>query len=320
LRNELGAPDPVSIALVQGDTAEAVLRKEESLLPMLDMLTAQGVVGGVEIAARYLPSVATQLGRRSNLPEPDELSMRVEEAQDGLPFRAGAFRPFIDDVTTSRTMAPLLLSDISDGLIAARLQPLLFPRGHDWYGVIAPSDLRAPERFSSAMRDAGTTYVDVAAEANGIVAEYTGAAWRWLGLGALAALVTVAVGLREPLRIMRVAGAIAGAVLMTVAILTVTGVRLSLIHIVSLQFVAGVGLDYALFFARRQLDDEERARTLWTLITCNAMTVLTFGLLAVCRTPLLRQIGATVVMGAVAALVFAFLFVGRRPGASARFT
>ncbi len=61
LRSELGAPDPVSIALVQGDTAEAVLRKEESLLPMLDMLTAQGVLGGVEIAARYLPSAATQL-------------------------------------------------------------------------------------------------------------------------------------------------------------------------------------------------------------------------------------------------------------------
>ena len=79
---------------------------------------------------------------------------------------------------------------------------------------------------------------------------------------------------------MRVAGAIAGAVLVTVAVLTAAGVRLSLIHIVSLQFVAGVGLDYALFFARRQLDDEERARTLRTLVTCNAMTVLTFGLLA----------------------------------------
>ena len=121
--------------------------------------------------------------------------------------------------------------------------------------------------------------------------EYTGSAWRWFGLGAVAALVTIVVGLREPLRVMRVAGAIAGADLMTVAILTASGVRLSLIHIVSLQFVAGVGLDYALFFARRQLDDEERARTLRTLITCNAMTVLTFGLLALCRTPLLRQIG-----------------------------
>ena len=288
---------------------------------MLDMLTAQGVVGGVEIAARYLPSVATQLGRRSNLPEPDELSMRVEEAQDGLPFRAGAFRPFIDDVTTSRTMPPLLLSDISDGLIAARLQPLLFPRGHDLVrrdrtvgyssaGAFLLSDAGCRHdlcrRRRRGERDRGR--VTPAQPGAGSVS------------GALAALVTVAVGLREPLRIMRVAGAIAGAVLMTVAILTVTGVRLSLIHIVSLQFVAGVGLDYALFFARRQLDDEERARTLWTLITCNAMTVLTFGLLAVCRTPLLRQIGATVVMGAVAALVFAFLFVGRRPGASARFT
>ena len=159
------------------------------------------------------------------------------------------------------------------------------------------------------MREAGATYVDVTAEANGIVTEYTGSAWRWFGLGAVAAFATIVVGLREPLLIMRVAGAIAGADLMTVAILTASGVRLSLIHIVSLQFVAGVGLDYALFFARRQLDDKERARTLRTLITCNAMTVLTFGLLALCRTPLLRQIGATVVIGAVADLVFAFLFV-----------
>ena len=32
------------------------------------------------------------------LPEPDELAMRVAAAQEGLPFRAGAFQPFIDDV------------------------------------------------------------------------------------------------------------------------------------------------------------------------------------------------------------------------------
>jgi predicted exporter len=86
---------------------------------------------------------------------------------------------------------------------------------------------------------------------------------------------------------------------------------------VSLQFVAGVGLDYALFFARRQLDVEERARTLWTLVTCNAMTLLTFGTLAVCRTALLRQIGITVVIGALAAFVFAFLFAGQRPRVTA---
>ena len=175
------------IALVQGDTAETVLRKEETLLSVLDALVAQRVLGGVEIAARYLPSAATQLARRSIFPEPDELAMRIAAAQEGLPFRAGALQPFIDDVAASRTMAPLLPSDFHGGLIAARLQPLLLQHGHDWYGVIAPSDLRAGERFSAAMREAGATYVDVTAEANGIVTEYTGSAWRWFGLGAVAA-------------------------------------------------------------------------------------------------------------------------------------
>jgi predicted exporter len=319
LRGELGAPDAVSIAVVRDADAEGVLRKEEALLPRLDALISDGVLGSAEIAARYLPSTTAQLARRDALPSSEELSTRVAAAQEGLPFRAGAFQPFIDDVAATRSMAPLTPSDVTGKLIAARLQPLLFQRGSDWYGVIAPSDLRQPDRFATAMREAGATFVDVNAEANAIVTEYTGTAWRWLGLGALAALVAIFVGLRDPWRVVRVAGAIAGAVLLTVAILTASGVRLSLIHIVSLQFVAGVGLDYALFFARRQLDTEERARTLRTLATCNAMTVMTFGLLALCRTPLLRQIGLTVVIGALAAFVFGFLFAGQRPRTTAEF-
>jgi predicted exporter len=80
--------------------------------------------------------------------------------------------------------------------------------------------------------------------------------------------------------------------------------------------VAGIGLDYALFFARPLLDAEERARTLRTLVTCNAMAILTFGLLGLCRTPLLHQMGLTVVIGALAAMVFGFLFAGERPDAA----
>jgi predicted exporter len=77
--------------------------------------------------------------------------------------------------------------------------------------------------------------------------------------------------------------------------------------------VAGVGFDYAVFFSRRLPDAEERVRTLRTLVTCNAMTLLTFGLLAACETPLLRDIGSTVAIGAALAMVFGFLFAGERP-------
>ena len=89
-------------------------------------------------------------------------------------------------------------------------------------------------------------------------------------------------GLRDPAMVVRVALAMPcwPPCCCTAALLTAAGALLSLIHLVALQLVAGVGLDYALFFARRQLDAEERARTLRTLVTCNAMTLLTFGLLA----------------------------------------
>jgi predicted exporter len=318
LRRELGAPDTGVIGLVRGDSPESVLRQEEALLPTLDGLTAQGVIAGAELAARFLPSAATQHARQSALPDPATLSAALRDAAAGMPYRADAFQPFLDDVAASRSLAPLTSIGIESGLIAARLAPLLFSWNDQWYGLIAPDDPRQPDRFANALHNAGATSVNIADELNTIVADHTALAWRWYALGLGAALLLIAAVLRAPGRVVAVGGALAAAQLMTVTILTALGTALSLIHIVSLQFVAGVGLDYALFFARRQLDQEERARTLWTLLTCNAMTVLTFGVLVFCRTPVLRQIGATVVIGAVAALIFAFLFAGPLPGPTAK--
>ena len=150
---------------------------------------------------------------------------------------------------------------------------------------------------------------------SGLVTGYTQQALPWIGAGAVLGLVALLIGLRDPWRVARVIGAIGASLLVTVAILTLAGVRLSLIHIVALQFVAGVGLDYALFFGRTQLDAEERSRTLRTLITCNGMALLTFGLLCTCQTPLLRMIGETVAIGVITSLIFAFFFVGPRPPA-----
>lgn len=313
LRREIGAPDPVMVGLVQGDTAEAVLRQEEQLQPALDALARDNIMSGAAIAARLLPSSATQLARRALLPTPEELTARIATAQTGLPFRPGAFQQFIDAVAASRTLPPLRLSDITSPLLRARLEPLLFERDSLWYGLIAPVALRDPTRFAAVLRQGGASYIDITEETNAIVADYTSNAWRWLAAGVAAALATVALGLRSLRRVAAIAAATLAALLLTVAILTAARVPLSLIHIVSLQFVFGVGLDYALFFARRQLDQEERARTLRTLAICNAMTLLTFGTLALCQTPLLQQIGITVVIGSLAALVLAFLFTGVLP-------
>lgn len=311
LRGELGAPDPGQVVIVQGKVPEAVLRREEALLPRIDRLRQAGVIDGAELAARFLPSTATQRARQAALPAPDVLAQRVAEAAKSLPFRSDAFNGFVADVGASRTMPPVTLAGLKSPLMRARLQPLLFAADGEWLGVVVPKGVKDAEQLAAAFAHVpDATYVDIRAESSALVASYTSRAWRWLGFGGVAATIVLAVGLRDIRRLARVLAVLGMAGAVTLAALTALGEQLSLIHIVSLQFVAGVGLDYALFFSRPQLDAEERARTLRTLVTCNAMTLLTFGLLAACRTPLLREIGITVAIGAAAAMVFAFLIAG----------
>ncbi len=310
LRAELGAPDAGQILLVRGRDPEAVLQQQEALLPLLDRLQARGLLAGTDMAARLLPSAATQQARILALPDAGTLAARLDQARAGLPFRAEAFRPFQDAVAASRTLPPLRPMDLAGAPIAARLEPLLFERAGEWHGPVVLRGVADPARLAAALAGIDATYVDMRAELGAILSGYTARAWRWLGWSGLLVLAVLAAGLRDA-RVAAVLGSVLAAMLVTAALLTAYGIRLSLIHLVALQLVAGVGLDYALFFARRQLDREERARTLRTLVTCNAMTLLTFGLLATCETPLLRDIGITVAAGAVLAMAFAFLCAGQ---------
>ena len=313
LRSAVGAPDAGQLLVVRGRDIEAVLQRQEALLPALDRLQGERVLTGMDLAARLLPSAATQADRQQALPDAETLAARMEQARTGLPFRPEAFSPFLDAVAASRALTPLRPADLAGTPLGLRLEPLLFERDGVWHGPVVLHGVQDPARLAAAFANMDDVlYVDMRTELGSILSGYTAQAWRWLGWSGVLVVFVLAAGLRDG-RIVPVLGAVAAALLVTAALLTAMGARLSLIHLVAMQLVAGVGLDYALFFARRQLDAEERARTLRTLVTCNAMTLLTFGLLAACQTPLLRDIGVTVAAGAVLAMGFAFLFAGEAP-------
>lgn len=309
MRGQLGAGEAGQLVLIRGETAEAVLQAQERLLPTLDRLRQDGALRGFEAASRVLPSAALQRARAAALPT--DLAARVETARAGLPFRPGAFDPFVNDVAAARNAAPLQPGDLDGTPLGIRLGPLLLRRGEGWAGPIVLQGVSDAARIAAAMPPGA--FIDIRGELGAVLSDYTARGWWWLGVSLTLALGVLLAGLRD-LRSVRVLGSLAAAILVCVALLTAMGVRLSLIHLVALQLVVGVGLDYALFFARRQLDEEERARTLRTLVTCCAMTLLTFGLLAGCQTPLLRDIGMTVAIGAVLAMGFSFAFAGAGPG------
>ena len=308
LRGQLGAPTIGQLALVSGASRQAVLRAEE----------AAGPLDGFEAAALLLPSLATQQARQQALPDAATLSARIDAAAHGLGFTATAFARFAHDVAAARAQTPLTEADLPSILLRTRLDSLLFAQhgtqGGAWYGAVIPRQASDEARLAARFAHRpGWRFIDVRATTERVVSGYTSQAWPYLAAGAAAAILLLFIGQRDPWRTVRVLGAIAATLLVSVAILDLARGSLSLIHLVALQFVGGIGLDYALFFARAQLDAEERARTMRTLITCNVMALLTFSLLWLCHTPLLRQIGATVSIGVVLAFGFAFLFAGPAP-------
>jgi predicted exporter len=72
-----------------------------------------------------------------------------------------------------------------------------------------------------------------------------------------------------------------------------------LFHLIALMLVAGLGLDYALFFERAARDRKEQVRTFHALLACSVSTFMVFALLATSTLPVLRAIGLPVAIGVV---------------------
>ena len=314
LRTQLGGPDIGQLGLVRAATPDGVLQAQEAIAAGLQALVRHRAITGFDDAATLLPSQAIQHARQHALPDDAALRAAIDRAAAGLGFTPHAFDQFAADVTRARTQPALSARDLPAGLLRTRLDALLFERDGAWFGPAIPqgvTDAAALERLFAGRP--GWSFIDIRRTTEAVVRGYTRQAWPYIAAGAVLAVLALSAGQRDPGRTLRVLAAIAATLLVTLAALVLSGTRLTLIHLVSLQFVAGIGLDYALFFARPQLDAEERARTLRTLLTCNVMALLTFSLLCLCRTPLLREIGGTVCIGVVLAMAFGFLFAGERP-------
>ncbi|HEY8614281.1 MAG TPA: MMPL family transporter, partial [Roseomonas sp.] len=321
LRAQLGAPDVRHLIAMSGPSEEAVLLASERVAAALAPLLADGRLGGVDLPSRYLPSRATQGVRQAALPRREVLEARLAEVMRGLPFRAGAFAPFLAAVEESRGLPLLDSAALSVApLISTRLSPLLSRRGDEWLGLGLVSGVRdagAVRAAVAGLRDAGVLFVDVKGETEGMIAATTRGALIWCGVGAVAVLGLLALGLGGIGAAIRRVAPIVGAVLVVLAVLSALGERLTPFHLAALLLMAGVGLDYALFLGGAARDPGEAARTLAAVLTCTVTTLLTFGMLALCETPVLRGIGLTVSVGVAAAFGLA-LGLAPRGGRPAR--
>jgi predicted exporter len=308
LRAQVGAPDVRVVLSLRAGTAEAALQAAEHAAGVLASAAT------MDHAARYLPSATTQRARLAALPDETTLAARLAAAREGLPFRATAFDPFLTDIASARALAPLGPADLATApLLAARIAPLLRRDADGWRALLLPTEIRDMAALRAAAAGIpGLLLVDIKRETEALLAANTATALRWAAVGGVAVLLLLAGG-RGIAGGARIAVALAGALLLTFGALAALGEAITIFHLTAALLLAGVGMDYALFMSRSSdQDDEQAVRALGAVITCMVTTLLTFGLLALCRTPVLHATGLTVVIGVACAFLLACTLAPRR--------
>ncbi len=103
-----------------------------------------------------------------------------------------------------------------------------------------------------------------------------------------------------------------GACLSAIAVNVAFGIPLNLFNTLALLIVLGLGIDYTIFFAEKE---SEREITMHAVFLSGVSTILSFGLLALSGTPVVRAFGLTVFVGIAVSLILAPI-VGLDNGAS----
>ncbi len=143
------------------------------------------------------------------------------------------------------------------------------------------------------------SYLNLRREFSGLVGDFRQQILQRMTLGGALMLVLLWIGLGTLQRALMILTPIALAILATLGVLHLTGEILNLFHLISLMLVLGIGLDYSLFFGRREQQQGDALLTLHALTVCALSSAGVFAILASSSIPVLHAIGLTVAIGVV---------------------
>jgi len=288
--------------LVEGDSAESVLRREELLAARLQALAAKDELSHYQAISSFVPSAARQaenrsLMRRAVLADGAQLERAFDRAGLRKGIAAELERAYRD--SEGRLLEPeaWLASPA-----AAPFRQLWLGKTESGYAsVVVPFGVRNARALAAAAEMEGVAYLDKAASVSRLFRDYrNGFSY---GLAAAVAVVLCVLAYRYGWR--------GGAAVLLPTLLGIaaalglsgySGVPMTLFSIMALMLVLGVGVNYAIFLVEGR--GREGSAFLAVLLSA-ATTVLSFGLLAFSGTPALAQFGKTLVAGIGVAVLLA---------------
>jgi predicted exporter len=155
----------------------------------------------------------------------------------------------------------------------------------------------------------GIVMMDLKESSENLMRDYRNGAILTVSLAGFLILAMLWYQRRQVVQIIWITLTVTSVLAATMSLLVVLHGQLTVIHLVALLLVAGLGLDYALFLSRSESVDERRA-TDKAVLACAVSTTLAFGLLAGSSIPVLKFLGLTVASGS--AFSYAIAIAGSR--------
>jgi len=306
LRSAAGTPDMRYQLVQHAADLETLLRDSESLDLQLRKAVDDGLLQSWQSASLVLPSQHLQERRRDAIPADDTLHARLAEATADTAFRADAFEPFEQNASATKSLPPLTPAQFDGTPLSSWLGAHLVQAGGRWVSLVSMSKPDAPA-LAARMRDwqAGAELVDLHQSSVDLMRDYRHGALRTISV---ATVFIVALLLFEQKRARKVAWVVltvSGALAVTTVTAAALHGGLTIIHLVGLLLVMGLGLDYALFLSRTE-SGPEQAATRHAVAACALTTSLTFGILAGSSIPVLKFLGLTVSTGSAASFILAY--------------
>lgn len=321
--SKLGAVDPVldreehrvrdrvspfemgrAVMMLASDEQEALVRTEE-ITRRLRLLRDQGAITGFRTAADIVWS--RDLQRRNTaaiLAEPG-LADRVASGFARAGFRPESFEPFRKDLA-SPPAAPLVIADLEGTGLEQMVEPMIIELDGRFATI---SYIREP-RDEAAVRRAmseipGARYFVQRDFVNELYAGFRTANLQQVLSGSVLVVLVLFARYRRWRPALAVFLPSALVPVIALSVLSLCGVAINLLHVVSVVMVMGMGTDYGVFMVDARDDPEEFEATLVSILLCCLTTVATFAVLAISSHPALRAIGMTTGLSVLLSMILA---------------
>jgi predicted exporter len=307
LRAATATPDMRYQLVLKSNSLDRLLEDCEQAEALLTAAKDDGLLDDWQSICQLLPSRAVQEKRRKSIPEADLLRERMRLAAAGTPFRATAFEPFIDAAAMSRQLGPLEPGAMWETPLQSWVDAHLLRLDGQWVALVSLIE-PGPELLGARVAEwqISAELVDLQNASLELMRDYRTGALRVIAVSALVILALLWLVRGELRQMLWVGLSVTAALAVTVAVTSLAHGGLTVMHLVAMLLVLGLGLDYALFLSRSE-SAADRAATRKGVLACAASTTLAFGILAGSSIPILKYLGLTVATGSAASYLLAYL-------------